>query len=1275
APARPSPPPADDGVRLVRVPVPPMVRHPLALQRALRPLKRRVPSPNGQVLDEEATAHRIARLNARPDGWLPVMRPAKERWLRLCLVYDTGTTMPMWRPLVHELHTTFAQSGVFRTVELHRARPDGTVPAQAAAASADGRTVTLLISDCMGPQWREGATGDRWYRTLRRWAEHMPLAVVQPLPERLWHTTALPTAPGLLSAPCAAAPSGALSFTPYDAARRPPDDAVPLPVLEPGAAWLSHWASLVADPGGAWFPAAVGWVGRSPAPPDPEEHEDVALLSAESVVLRFRSTASPEAFRLAGHLAMGTPHLPVMRLVHAAVEEHPRPQHLAEVILSGMLTGVPDGPPGAYAFRDGVRDVLLRSLPRTARGRTRQFLAQVGGLIDDRAGAAPGELRAGARVGRDRPHRADGADEPPLEAEPFATVSQESARRLGGVSGLLAGRYRLDGPAGAEPSLWLARDSWQGDESVLVRTYPRPEQWLKEAFSGLAHRLTQVRHPNVAAVRDYGVEDETPYLVHDFVEGRTLDRLTGRSPDRLPDSDLLPLVAPLAATVTALHAEGIAHGAVRPSNVVVTPLGPLLTGLDVKAFDATSREEDLRDLGHLIRVMYGGTWYPASRHLTMNLAGLNLSDEMQWSLRDAVSGLLSDGPEAQRRGAARLARLDPEPEYDRRYSLLGPLAVSHDGRPLATGSGQEQALLCMLLLRERGVTYNELIDGLWGSAAPKDARRLIDAYASRLRNALGPDSVRAAGSHALLLQSDADDVDLFRCRKLAAHAVEARSDGDIEGAFRLVQNALDLWYGEPLDGVPGPAADAARADIRALRQSLVRMQRELAQPQQESGPDAAELDELLQEFPHADDERLAPHEAHPAVDLAALDTAQNEPDAPPARTFLAFDSTARDTPASALRDLGEVVSRFLVQGGIGPERFALSPRARGWDVTVAPEVHALQVLTVVLRELPRALMELAPFGVAVTLTRDPDRTPPVVELPAERARLLSGTSTRQAVVIVSDDLHDDLVRSGRFGTVRFERVPQSDDWYHSIAFGSSLAAPSAVLLGFDGTLTRLFPGKASSDAARRLALLAVERRDVDSALSGEAAPPGAPGGPTSENPGTYHPLDVLRAYEQADDERIAHEMSVLLEELETRAAEAARPLPHSSTLLRSLTRSRIGARVAVVTDVSPRAVSAYMEAHGLPSPRGGIHGRDHDRLRLLPAADCLSRALERLDTPPDRCLMVGALAQEATAAGALGIPFIGFAGDDRRRERLLDAGALRTVSSLSELAGLADHTA
>lgn len=325
-------------------PAPPLLSHPLSLQRALRPLKRRVPAPVGLELDEKATAHLIARPGTPPRWWLPVLRPVAERWLTLHIVYDAGPTMPVWSPLIRELHTALAQSGVFRTVELNRLATDGTLRGSGSQYSyAAGRTVTLLISDCMGPQWRGGAAGSRWYRTLRRWCARMPVAVIQPLPERLWRTTALPAETARIGGPSPAAPNSSYDVESFVLEGAEPW-ALPVPVLEASAPWLANWSRLLHA---GRVPGSVALLGTAP-PPSPVDDRgrgDVERLSPEELLLRFRSLASPEAFRLAGHLAVGRPRLPVMRLVQAAIERDPRPQHLAEVILSGMLRSVP-GPLG-----------------------------------------------------------------------------------------------------------------------------------------------------------------------------------------------------------------------------------------------------------------------------------------------------------------------------------------------------------------------------------------------------------------------------------------------------------------------------------------------------------------------------------------------------------------------------------------------------------------------------------------------------------------------------------------------------------------------------------------------------------------------------------------------------------------------------------------------------------------------------------------------------------------------------------------------------------------
>ncbi|MFE0451496.1 SAV_2336 N-terminal domain-related protein [Streptomyces sp. NPDC058914] len=936
APARPSPsPPREEqgppgGGSSLLAPAPPMLPRPLALQRALRPLKRTVPSARARLLDERATADRIARLGAHPDVWLPVLRPAHDRWLRLNLVHDTGPTMPVWRPLVRELHTVLAQSGVFRTVTLHPAGPDGR--ARHVPDPADGRTVTLVVSDCMGPQWRPGPAGDRWYGTLRHWAARMPLAVVQPLPEHLWPTTALPAEPGVLSSPSAAAPLSALTFSPYDPdAARPHPAAVPLPVLEPGAPWLAHWATLVAAPGGGRTPGAAAWLPPRPgAPAAADAAPDPASLTARDLVLRFRATASPEAFRLAGHLALAVPSVPVMRLVQRAVDRDPRPQHLAEVILSGMLTAVP-GPPGSYAFRPGVRDLLLRTLPRTARGRTRELLERVGGLIDERAGLAAGEFRA-------LTDRGDGTG----GGETFATVSAETVRRLGASdedavrqpvdeagAGTVGGRYRLLGRRGPGRRMWQAVDT-RTEEPVVVHLYP-DQPAPHERFLREARALSEVDDPHVVRVRDFGVEGETPYLVAEFVDGVTLTELLEGSGPGVSFPVFARLVSEGTAGLNALHRRGLVRGQDGREGLLLRPDGSVVLGRFA--------------LGEESRRWNTASDTAAFQRLVGRLAPhVPAPPRFRTLLTRIAEGAMPPSAPARLAGAG-----DTEPLGIR---MFGPLRVSSARALLADPSPEAQALLCMLVLHSgRRMTYDQLAGGLWEQppAAPESAHR-VDALATELRRILGPGTLAATSDGYALHAADAH-VDLFHCEDVLA---DRSSDGDPEGRRALLEDALGMLRGTPLDGVPGPAARRTRARLRSLRIALRTALAELELGLGEFDSVESALEALLQEDPDNDEV----HRLRARTRAARRDTAPSPRPRPrPALLFQA--DTGLSTRPEARISLEYAVHQVLARGDLTPQQYEVRVRPDGYHVTIDPDAYLLPVLAALLRWLPGPLADLA----------------------------------------------------------------------------------------------------------------------------------------------------------------------------------------------------------------------------------------------------------------------------------------------------------------------------
>jgi DNA-binding SARP family transcriptional activator len=81
-----------------------------------------------------------------------------------------------------------------------------------------------------------------------------------------------------------------------------------------------------------------------------------------------------------------------------------------------------------------------------------------------------------------------------------------------------------------------------------------------------------------------------------------------------------------------------------------------------------------------------------------------------------------------------------------RYAILGPLEVSDGDRVVTVGWRKERILLAVLLAcRGSVVPAGDLVDALWGAAAPRSARRTLAAHVTRLRAVLESDRGTGAG--------------------------------------------------------------------------------------------------------------------------------------------------------------------------------------------------------------------------------------------------------------------------------------------------------------------------------------------------------------------------------------------------------------------------------------------------------------------------------------------------------------------------------------------------
>ncbi len=121
---------------------------------------------------------------------------------------------------------------------------------------------------------------------------------------------------------------------------------------------------------------------------------------------------------------------------------------------------------------------------------------------------------------------------------------------------------------------------WKGKDDVLGR--PVAAKILKEEYLGEpsflerfraeARTMGSVTHPGIASVYDYGEEDQSPYLVMEFVPGEPLSALMERE-GTLGVDRTLDLIAQCSTALYAAHQAGVVHRDVKPGNILVTPEG------------------------------------------------------------------------------------------------------------------------------------------------------------------------------------------------------------------------------------------------------------------------------------------------------------------------------------------------------------------------------------------------------------------------------------------------------------------------------------------------------------------------------------------------------------------------------------------------------------------------------------------------------------------------------------------------------------------------------
>jgi serine/threonine protein kinase len=147
-----------------------------------------------------------------------------------------------------------------------------------------------------------------------------------------------------------------------------------------------------------------------------------------------------------------------------------------------------------------------------------------------------------------------------------------SALRATGMLGRFEMRKILG--QGAQSTVWLAFDPRMEREVAIKVMRPGAgsdesavAQWLQEARS-----VGRVTHPNIVPVFEADIQDRQPYLVFEYIAGRTMAQVLKQHGAMAPAAAVALMMDVLDALAVA-HNAGVVHRDLKPSNVLIDAAG------------------------------------------------------------------------------------------------------------------------------------------------------------------------------------------------------------------------------------------------------------------------------------------------------------------------------------------------------------------------------------------------------------------------------------------------------------------------------------------------------------------------------------------------------------------------------------------------------------------------------------------------------------------------------------------------------------------------------
>lgn len=193
------------------------------------------------------------------------------------------------------------------------------------------------------------------------------------------------------------------------------------------------------------------------------------------------------------------------------------------------------------------------------------------------------------------------------------------------LGSVIAGRYRIEETIGAGGMSTVYRAMGNaGDQAVAVKVFRKElvgDSKLRERFRREATNTRRLAHRNVIEIFEEGeLDDGTPYLVMEFLQGATLEVVLKRAQGPLPIERSVDLMLQLSAGLARAHDFQVLHRDLKPENLYVCPQPDGSELLKILDFGIARCLLDTRLTG--TGEIFGTPQYMAPERITTTEAGI-----------------------------------------------------------------------------------------------------------------------------------------------------------------------------------------------------------------------------------------------------------------------------------------------------------------------------------------------------------------------------------------------------------------------------------------------------------------------------------------------------------------------------------------------------------------------------------------------------------------------------------------------------------------------------